>query len=430
MHFKKFSEILHFLKSNEITRSYVLKQVPSYISENVDQVFSTNFPLFRAISNRGAKEQLQTLSKFIQKNILQIEEKGATKASLFPGQVNFEYANLVHNFKTLNQANYLKNQALVDTLLDFAQTPKFDNTETRYFYGPSIKPTSGRPLQGLKKLMAQKDQTLGAKAEVSSTGMSYKKKYTRVMHISPRLRLIYLKRVIEMEANYPDLCKSFLSQLSSIIQKQNKDIVKDLIMQPKYLKFVGLSKSEIEDMYHEYFFSEINDSWFKKESFVDDKIFKISCEVLSFLSIKDLTKISNWEILEVHLKSSIDMLKELDITFALEHKFAILHKVLENISYLIHYVNETKILPGNEEILVVFIWCVIQAKCETMKSNFRFLLLFVDDDQKMGELGFAITQLEAAIIFIGKFANHRKYFEELADDGELRGGAAQTGGAK
>jgi hypothetical protein len=407
VHFKKFEEILHFLKTNEIIRSYVLRKLPEFISEGIQQVFSKHFPLFREISKSIPKDESKTLTNFIQKNFLSKEEKPLNKTNLFPGQVNYDFENLYQNFKTLNLATYIKNQALIETLIDFAHIPEFNNTETAYFYSSpnAYKAKTATPVKALKKLMKNIEFDAWehqVRTDTLTSGASYKKKYTRVINTNPRFRLSYLQRIIEIEAHYPDMCKSFLSNLASIIQKQNKIIIQDLIMHPKYLKFLGLGKSQIEDMYHEFFYSEINDWWFKKESFIDDKIFKISCEVLSFLSIKNLTNIPNYEILEIHLKSSIDMLKELDITFALEHKFSIIHKVLENISFLIHYVNETSILPGNEEILVVFIWCVIQAKCETMKSNFRFLQLFVNDDQKMGELGFAITQLEAAIMYIGK----------------------------
>jgi hypothetical protein len=409
----------------------VLKKIPDFISENIDKMFDNDFRLFQEFSNKSEAEENRGISEYIQKNILNIETKKKKENSYsIPGQVRFENSNLSLNFKTLNMRNYSTNEALVKTLVDLSQISQFNNSVSSYYYSSlaAYKQDSKNSIQALKKVINQADfdaESHPLRSEEGVNKLSYKKKYIRVVNTNPRNRLTYLQRLVQMENRYPDLCKSFLSNLSSIIQKKNKIIINEMIINPKYLKFLGLNESQIKDMYHEFFYSEINDQWFKQETFLDDKIFKISCEVLSFLSIKNLTNIKNYEILEIHLKSSIDMLKELDFTFALEYKFAIITKVLENISYLIHYVNETKVLPGNEEILVVFIWCVIQSKCETMKSNFRFLQLFVNDDQKMGELGFAITQLEAAIIYIGRNGVvkvsliGRKYFEEFLEHGEL-----------
>ena len=383
------------------------KQLPSFVRDNVDRMFEHNFQLFRDFHCGASGAKSKSISEYIQKNILNIDSKKKGKSIKLPGQVRFEKTNLTQNFRTLHFVNYKRNEALLDTLVDFTQLPCFSNLSSSYYYTRCLQATkreSKGSVKALRSMMSRLEfepESHPVRFE-SVSGQSYKKKYVHVINTDPRDRLGYLQRLMEIEARYSEHCKSFLSNLSSLIQKKNKEIVQKMVVNPKSLKFLGLTEEQIENMYYEFFYSEINDRWFKKETFLDDKIFRISCEVLSFLSIEDLTRISNFQTLEIHLKSSIDMLKELDFTFALEHKFAIIHKVLENISYLIHYVNETKILPGNEEILVVFIWCVIQAKCETMKSNFRFLQLFVNDDQKLGELGFAITQLEAAIMYIGE----------------------------
>lgn len=192
--------------------------------------------------------------------------------------------------------------------------------------------------------------------------------------------------------------------MTALIQSKNSSTISNIFHDPSFLKAQGVTPNEIHHMFLDFFHSQIHDTWFKQENFLPDKHFLTTCQVLSFLNIKDLKNIDNHAVLELHLTSSIDMIKELDFTFSLESKFSILHKVLENISYLIHYVNQTKEMPGNEDILVVFIWCIIQAQCQTMKSNFAFLQLFVSEAQKTGELGFAITQLEASIVFIGNLS--------------------------
>ena len=212
----------------------------------------------------------------------------------------------------------------------------------------------------------------------------------------------YLQRLLASKKRYPSLCKRLMLEMVSLIQSKNKSTIRKIFPDASFLKSQGVTSGEMEDMYMDFFYSQINDCWFKQETFIEDKAFLTSCKVLGFLRICDLKVIKNHEVLELHLKSSIDMIKELDFTFSLESKFSILHKVLENISYLIHYVNATKEMPGNEDILVVFIWCIVKARCETMKSNFAFLQLFVNETQKTGELGFAMTQLEASIVFIGE----------------------------
>ena len=164
----------------------------------------------------------------------------------------------------------------------------------------------------------------------------------------------------------------------------------------------GPKPSQIQGMFCEYFYSQINDFWFKQEAFEEDRTFRLSCEVLRFMDLRDLTQLPNSQKIQRNLTGSIELLKELDYSFALEYKFAVIYKVLENISFLVHYVNDTARLPGNEVILWVFIWCVIQSQNFSMKSTFKYLELFVEDEQKVGELGFAMTQLEATILFIGK----------------------------
>ena len=355
------------------------------------------------------KPYSKVLSNIIPRTIFNKDQNNKQRnGTLIPGLVNFERPKTLENFKLDNSRFYIKNQSVVDTLRDFSSIEILDNNTANYYYINNTqinKIKQGIPR--LKKIINStnfepEDCDLKSQKYSQFSGTPNNTGIKKQIEMDSKSRLEYLSRIIQYETRYSDICKSLLSTLSSVIQQKNKEIIHHTLINSFYLKRLGLNQSQIFDMYYMFLYSEINDAWFKKETFVEDKMFQVSCEVLHFLSIKDFTVIDNWDTLEIHLKSSIDMLRELDFTFALEYKFAIIHKVLENISFLIHYVNETKILPGNEEILVVFIWCVIQAKCQTMKSNFRFLLLFVNDDQKMGELGFAITQLEAAIVFIGK----------------------------
>ena len=125
VHFKKCKEILYFLKTNKIIRSYVLKKLPDFISDNIEKMFKNNFKLFKTLKLNSEQEERMGISNFIQKNFLNNDQKSNNLESyIMAGQIKFENKNLKENFKTLNIRNYIENQALFERWVNKINPPQ------------------------------------------------------------------------------------------------------------------------------------------------------------------------------------------------------------------------------------------------------------------------------------------------------------------
>jgi hypothetical protein len=319
---------------------------------------------------------------------------------LIPGKVNFDQPQFIEK-KVQRRSSFSKMMTLnPESVLSQIEYFGFlKNTESQYYY--QLDEKSGEDetqVVFLKKIIGDLHILLDQNKKYSSCKENEKK---TSIFCDTFETINYIEFLLKNMRSYGNWCKLLLKMMIEIVLKRSEEIInKHLKTLTKGANLI-LNEEQIKKTFSEYFYTQINDYWFKKESFVEDKTFRITCEVLEFINLENLISIKNSKKIEKHLQGSIESLKELDYTFSLDEKFLIIQKVLENISYLIHYTNDTEYLPGNEVILNVFIWCIIRAKNSTLKSTLRYLELFIEDQKRLGEMGFSMTQLEASIIYIG-----------------------------
>jgi hypothetical protein len=379
----------------------VTKQLPNFLETTLTK-----------LGEKELKKYNKTIKEFMSKKNKKEEQDSESKSSkikskkvainLIPGEVYFKRSKF-SEIKVFRKSSFSKMMTLnTESILN--QIENFDylkNTESEYYYQSNENETEFEDrITILEKKILDLEIILDQNQKYKQ--MMDKKQSSESKKSKTRDTLKYIKFIIDNKRKYSISCHKLLKKLIEIILKRSERILKKDLKKLQREENISLSNEQLNKWFSEFFYSHINNVWFKKDSFVDDKTFRMTCEVFEFFRIKDLIPIENSEKIEKHLEGSIELLKELDYTFSLDSKFAIIHKVLENISFLIHYTNDTSLLPGNEVILNVFIWCVIKAKNSTLKSTLRYLELFISDKEKIGELGFAMTQLEATILYIGK----------------------------
>lgn len=332
----------------------------------------------------------------------QVENNHHKISQTIPGFTSFQNKLILENddfiFEKLDVENQIK------------QLKFFGNKFSDYYYQtedeyssklPSRKSNKNLKILEFLKILQHKNNSI-----IKEYDNDYKKdddENENIWKNKNNEQIYFIQKVFEQKLYFSDTCKNLLKKIISIIIEKSKS---ELNYHQNDMQFS--QKTNILELFNEYFYCQISDFWFKQESFIADRVFKVTSEVLSFLKLTDLIQIDNPQKIESHLQISINLLKELDYTFDLEKSFRILFKVLDNISYLVHYVNDTEVLPGNETIMHIFIWTVLRSQNSKLKSTLKYLELFIEEKQKIGELGFAMTQLEASIIFIGKKIINRK----------------------
>lgn len=432
VHITDYEQLVHFLKANQFVGSYVTTELPKFLEKSLALLGERELKKFnKFIREFSQKHKVSTGSTSDMKSLKPKANK--ITDNLIPGKANFNrprfYEMRVPRRSSFSRMITLNSESILSQIENFEY---LKNTESEYYYQPGESP-SGCP---------DRAESLAKKISDLEILINQNNKYASAQDKSnaPRVRfsteraLDYIKYLSKSKPKYGRWCHRLLKQLIELILMKGKEILKLHFENLQNRENLTLSLEESNKTFLEFFYSQINDFWFKKDSFVDDKTFRMTCEVLEFLSLADLIRLKNSAKIEKHLKGSIELLKELDYTFSLDSKFAIIHKVLENISFLIHYTNDTDCLPGNELILNVFIWCIIKAKNATLKSTFRYLELFISENEKVGELGFIMTQLEASIMYIGecaRYANFRKSGQkENIELGHIRLAIATSGDAK
>lgn len=309
----------------------------------------------------------------------------------------------------------LGSEAILGQIENFAF---LKNSESAYYY-EDVPIASESRESSIRKILDDLDILIAQNRKLNPAN---EKDKSKALLCDATQTCEYIRYLLANENRYSFWCKNLLKNVIEVVLQKGNEIIDKHVKTLQTEANMILTESQIKLTFSEFFFSQINDHWFKQESFLEDKTFRLTCEVLDFLRLEHLIALPNSAKIERHLQGSIELLKELDYTFSLDDKFHIIQKVLENISYLIHYTNDTEFLPGNEVILNVFIWCIIQTKNSTLKSTLRYLELFIDDEHRSGEMGFTMTQLEASIIYLGR-ANEEKISRErvpTADDFETK----------
>jgi hypothetical protein len=196
------------------------------------------------------------------------------------------------------------------------------------------------------------------------------------------------------------------------------------ILMKKYWKFESdLLTEELSNAIEKAIFSNglyhrIISNYQKKYSSHDLRFLQ-KCEKLKNLTLEDF---------EVNLKfrlekqlspyhKVIDLLKQLNYPSSSSEKINLISKGISEISEtVVEYYKDSNeyeksdLILGAEDMLPIFIYCIIKTQCSSIYSILMFLVDFIDEDNIKGSEGYCLATLETSVNEVLNFeVKERKY---------------------
>lgn len=122
---------------------------------------------------------------------------------------------------------------------------------------------------------------------------------------------------------------------------------------------------------------------------------------LRFLTLNDLVQKPSQEkslkYLSKYLEDVIMKLKSIDEGGSVFLVIKCVEQALMVISDLFHIVLGSKTPAGSEDIVPIFLYCLVKAELQRAQSIFYFIDLMMAKDERRGKDGFNFTQIETGI---------------------------------
>ena len=135
-----------------------------------------------------------------------------------------------------------------------------------------------------------------------------------------------------------------------------------------------------------------------------DFSFLMRCRSLNFIKVQDLIQKPDPKGRIAYMGSYLEdvtrNLKKMDEGGSVYMVLKCVEQAITGIIDLFHVVLGTKQPPGAEDIAPIFYFCFQRANLERMLSIFYFLDLMMIKDERNGQAGFSLTQIETGIYFV------------------------------
>lgn len=182
-------------------------------------------------------------------------------------------------------------------------------------------------------------------------------------------------------------------------QNIEKTVERDLLNE--YKKLAGKEQT-INGLFNNFISSKLNSQLFPQNlTFLDDG-FKLNCEVIGFLELKEFGKIKNWEKVQLSLESPIKKINKISSILSYDSIMSTLQVIMQKITGVVSAINNCD--TGADDLIPTLIYCIIQAKPANFISMFKFIDLFTRSSESKGKQGFIVTQIEISIKTIEDWA--------------------------
>lgn len=201
---------------------------------------------------------------------------------------------------------------------------------------------------------------------------------------------------------YAKMLRGLVSRIRGVLRDKIVDFIDQSLIK-EYHSFISEEESVI-DLFDEYFSSMINFYLFPPDLTSKDEGFQVSCEILNFVKLEDLSKIKNSDVIERNLSGPIHELRRCAEIRSFKDKIRSVKTCMKKIVSIVKSINGKT--PGNEEIHPIFVYCILKAKPPNWLSFSKFLQLCLPDEDQKGENGFIVAQLEVAVRIIESADKH------------------------
>jgi hypothetical protein len=139
----------------------------------------------------------------------------------------------------------------------------------------------------------------------------------------------------------------------------------------------------------------------QKQPTMKDFCFFMRCRALSFMKLNDLIqkedKDGSIRYMSKYLDDVIAKLKGIDEGGSVYLVIRCIERSIIAIADLFHIVLGFKTPAGSEDILPIFLYCLVKANLQRAQSIFYFLDLMMIKEERRGKDGFNFTQIETGI---------------------------------
>jgi hypothetical protein len=162
-------------------------------------------------------------------------------------------------------------------------------------------------------------------------------------------------------------------------------------------KFTGLTEQSVFNCMSSRIFLDI----MPKAPTMKDFSFFMRCKALEFITLNDLTQKEDadgsMKYMSHYLEEVIAKLRCIDEGGSVYLVIRCIEQSIIAIADLFHIVLGFKTPAGSEDILPIFLYCLIKANLRRVQSIFYFLDLMMIKEERRGKDGFNFTQVETGI---------------------------------
>ena len=198
------------------------------------------------------------------------------------------------------------------------------------------------------------------------------------------------------KGDYESLLKNLINYCKKLFKKKIDYYIKKKLK--REIKKIWERKDISEKFLSDFISQKVHYYLFPPNLSDKNKGFRISCEILNFIKLKDFLKNKYADIIEKNLSSPIYELQKIQESYTFKKKIKRLKKCLNKIVQIVRLI--TGKIPGGEELHPILIFVILKARPINWLSSFNFLKILLPLKEKKGELGFLLTQLELAIRII------------------------------
>lgn len=157
----------------------------------------------------------------------------------------------------------------------------------------------------------------------------------------------------------------------------------------------------VEHAIYDYISSKIFIDVVQKQPTVRDFCFHMRCRSLGFLPLNSLVQKADGQgkiqYLSGYLGEVISTLREMDNGGSVYQIIGCVERAILLINDLHHIVLGSKSPPGSEDILPIFLYCLLKAQLERGQTIYYFIDLMIVKQDRRGKDGFNFAQIETGV---------------------------------
>jgi len=205
---------------------------------------------------------------------------------------------------------------------------------------------------------------------------------------------------------YFKFLKSLLLHQKEVLKAKVETIGEKSVL-AEYRKLLG--DEALWELFESFISSRLHFALFPSDLSVKDEGFRITCEILGFMQIKDFTSLKNSEVIAKNLMGPIMQIKKVGVGQSYSVIIKNFERIMTKIVGIITSVNSKS--AGNDELLPVLVYCIVMAKPTNYLTTYKFLELFMPKKEASGIKGFILTQINSSIKIIESISksNYKGY---------------------